>query len=180
MNDQPRHEPLEASSFFADGAASRRPVPGTIARGDRRGDQAFYSGVDPAGGFVAQSPFPIDKELLERGRERYDIYCSPCHSRVGDGRGMIVLRGFKQPPSLHSERLRGQPIGYFVDVITNGFGIMPSYAAQVKPRDRWAIAAYIGALQLSQYARAKDLSSDDAAALETSSAPGAAPAGGAP
>jgi mono/diheme cytochrome c family protein len=166
MNDQPRHEPLEGSGFFADGAASRRPVPGTVARGDKRGDQAYYSGVEPAGGFVATSPLPITRELLERGRERYTIFCSPCHGRVGDGRGMIVERGFKQPPTLHSDRLRGQPIGYFVDVITNGFGVMPSYAPQVPPDDRWAIAAYIGALQLSQYARAADLTPEDAARLE--------------
>lgn len=166
MIDQPRYEPLEASDFFEDGAASRSPVPGTVPRGDRRGDKAFVSGVLPEGGFVTMSPLPINVDLLQRGRQRFNIFCSPCHSRTGDGQGMIVLRGFKQPASFHTDRLRAQPVGYFVDVITNGFGVMPSYASQVPPDDRWAIAAYIGALQLSQYARVADLPSEDVARVE--------------
>ncbi len=105
----------------------------------------------------------MDEALLARGRERYGIYCTPCHGQVGDGRGMIVLRGFKPPPTFHQDRLRGQPPGYFVDVITNGFGVMPSYAHVVAPADRWAIAAYVGALQLSQNARIQDLPPEDAA-----------------
>jgi mono/diheme cytochrome c family protein len=180
MNDQPRHEPLEASSFFNDGAASRKPVPGTVPR--QTGDQALASGVaEQGGGFITASPVPVTRDLLLRGKERYGIFCSPCHGMVGDGRGMIVQRGFKQPQSFHSPRLRGQPVGYYVDVITNGFGVMPSYAPQVPPRDRWAIAAYIGALQLSQYARVADLSKEDIAQIEAapSTSPGPGPAHGA-
>jgi mono/diheme cytochrome c family protein len=184
MADQPKHEPLEASSFFSDGAASRSPVPGTVARGDRRGDQAFVSGVQPGGGFVTTIPMSVTPTLLARGRERFNIFCSPCHGAVGDGRGMIVERGFKQPASFHSARLRAQAPGYFVDVITNGFGVMPSYAPQVPPDDRWAIAAYVGALQLSQYARIADLSPEDAArvraAASDSKGPRVEPERGAP
>jgi mono/diheme cytochrome c family protein len=190
MNDQPRHEPLEASSFFNDGAASRKPVPGTVARAGQESDQGLASGVAESsggtsekggGGFLTASPIPVTRELLVRGKERFGIYCSPCHGMLGDGRGMIVQRGFKQPQSFHSPRLRAQPVGYYVDVITNGFGVMPSYAPQVPPRDRWAIAAYIGALQLSQYARIADLSKDDLAKIEAapSASPGPGPAHGA-
>lgn len=189
MNDQPRHEPLEASSFFNDGAASRKPVPGTVPRAPK-GDLALSSGVaDSSGGtsekgspgFLTTSPLPVTRELLLRGKERFGIFCSPCHGMLGDGRGMIVQRGFKQPQSFHTERLRAQPIGYYVDVITNGFGVMPSYAPQVPPSDRWAIAAYIGALQLSQYARIADLSNDDLAQIEAAPpTPGPGPAHGAP
>ncbi|HZF52013.1 MAG TPA: cytochrome c [Polyangiaceae bacterium] len=187
MNDQPRHEPLEASSFFRDGASSRKPIAGTVPR--QGSDQVPGSGLanssggtSEKGGFITASPIPVNRDLLLRGRERFGIYCSPCHGMIGDGRGMIVQRGFKQPQSFHTPRLRAQPIGYFVDVITNGFGVMPSYAPQVPPRDRWAIAAYIGALQLSQYARAADLSSDDLAQIEAapSASPGTNPAQGAP
>ncbi|MCK6592722.1 MAG: cytochrome c [Polyangiaceae bacterium] len=181
MNDQQRHEPFEASAFFHDGAASRKPIPGTVPR--RIADQISGSGIadssgekgkeEDGGGFIATSPIPVTKDLLLRGKERFGIYCSPCHGMLGDGRGMIVQRGFKQPQSFHSARLRAQPIGYYVDVIANGFGVMPSYAPQVPPKDRWAIAAYIGALQLSQYARIADLSQDDVAKIE--SAPVATP-----
>jgi mono/diheme cytochrome c family protein len=187
MNDQPRHEPLEASSFFNDGAASRKPIPGTVPR--QGSDQVLASGVAESsggtsekGGFITVSPIPVTRELLLRGKERFGIYCSPCHGMLGDGRGMIVQRGFKQPQSFHSPRLRAQPVGYYVDVITNGFGVMPSYAPQVPPKDRWAIAAYIGALQLSQYARTADLSQDDLARIESAPAapsPGPGPAHGA-
>lgn len=168
MFDQPKHEALEGSDFFDDGSAQRQPPEGTVSRTDRRGDTVFYSGVDPAGGFVATSPMPIRRELLERGRERFGIFCSPCHGMVGDGSGMIVQRGFKRPQSFHSDRLRGERIGYFVDVITNGFGVMPSYAAQVPPEDRWAIAAYIGVLQLSQSVRVAELPREDAQKIERS------------
>jgi mono/diheme cytochrome c family protein len=110
-------------------------------------------------------PGPVSKATLERGRQRFDVYCSPCHDRAGTGRGMIVMRGYKQPPSFHEERLRGMPPGYFFDVITNGFGIMPSYAAQVPVVDRWAIAAYIRALQLSQHATLAEVPDDQRAGL---------------
>lgn len=183
MFDQPRYDPLEPSSIFPDGASARRPVEGTVARGELRTDRAFHSGVTPDAGFVTESPRPVDRELLERGRERFTIYCSPCHGQLGDGRGMIVQRGFKQPATFHEERLRGMPLGYFVDVITNGFGQMPSYRTQVSPEDRWAIAAYIGALQLSQHAPIAELPREDVERVESAGAgapPGPGPAPGAP
>ncbi len=160
MKDQPHHEPLEYSSFFADGRSSRPLVEGTVARGHLRADDRIYRGLEADGSFVAQNPLVVDAALLSRGRNRFEIYCTPCHGRVGDGQGMVVQRGYKQPSSYHIDRLRGVEDGYFYDVITNGFGKMSSYASQVKPRDRWAIVAYIRALQLSQYA---DLRSVDAA-----------------
>jgi len=172
MFDQPRHDPLEPSSFFPDGASARTPVKGTVARGQLREDRAFESGVTPDAGFVAESPQPIDRALLDRGRERFDIYCAPCHGRVGDGRGMIVQRGFKQPSSFHVDRLRAMPIGYFVDVITNGFGQMSSYRGQVTPEDRWAVAAYVGALQLSQRAPIPILPREDVERALRSGTPG--------
>jgi hypothetical protein len=159
MHNQPRYEPLEASSFFADGRASRPLVSGTVARGQLRTDRHFYLGkVD--GHLVDTLPVPVTRPLLERGRERYDIYCAPCHDRLGSGQGMIVRRGFRRPPSLHIDRLREAPIGHFFDVISNGFGVMTDYAAQVTPRDRWAIAAYVRVLQLSQHAQLADVPAD--------------------
>ncbi len=149
MHDQPVIEPNEASDFFADGRGNRMPIEGTIARGLLHDDTAFYTGLSDDR-FVADLPMAGTRELLERGRERYDIFCSPCHGRVGDGRGMIVRRGFKQPASFHEERLRNQPVGYYFDVVSRGFGEMSSYASMIEAKDRWAIAAYIGALQLSQ------------------------------
>lgn len=166
MFDQPRHEALESSPFFENGASAREPPRGTVPRGDRRGDKALASGVDPDGGFVSAPPFALSRAAQERGHERFDIFCSPCHGRVGDGDGMIVQRGFKRPPSFHIDRLRAQPAGYFVDTITNGFGVMPAYASQIPIEDRWAIAAYIGALQLSQSADVAALPPDDAAHIE--------------
>lgn len=180
MHDQPRIEPFEESDFFADGLGHRTPVEGTVARGLLQEDDAFYTGlVDDE--FLAELPMANTRQLLEHGRERYDIYCTPCHSRVGDGRGMIVRRGFKQPASFHEQRLRDQNIGYFYDVITRGFGEMSSYAAQVSPEDRWAISAYIRALQLSQNVVVADLDpaqrtriEEGIAAHENASAEGAA------
>ncbi len=163
MYDQPRYEPLEGSDLFPDRTSARHPPRGTIARGDARADTALWSGVDPAGGFAAEAPVTLGRAELLRGRERFGIYCSPCHGITGDGGGMIVQRGFKRPQSFHTDRLREQPMGYFVDVITNGFGVMPSYADRVAPADRWAIAAYVGALQLSQSAGYADLPPEDAA-----------------
>ena len=124
-------------------------------------DGAFATGLGADGQFVTALPVPLTRDLLERGRERFDIFCSPCHDRAGRGRGMIVQRGFKQPPSYHIDRLRAQPIGYFFDVMTNGFGEMSSYAAQVPASDRWAIAAYIRALQFSQHAPLSAVSERD-------------------
>jgi mono/diheme cytochrome c family protein len=166
MYDQPKTKDLSSSEFFKDGQ-SARPIPAdTVARGFLREDQALYRGMTPEGTFVSTLPVPLTKDLLLRGRERFDIFCSPCHGRQGNGRGMIVQRGFKQPTSFHEDRLRNQPIGYFFDVMTNGFGQMSSYASQVPPEDRWAVAAYVRALQLSQHARITDLSAEDRAKLE--------------
>jgi hypothetical protein len=151
MHDQPRYEPLEGSAFFEDGRSARPRVEGTVARGHLRTDEHFYLGKSN-GELVNTLPFPVTREVLERGQERFNIFCSPCHGRVGNGQGMIVQRGFRQPPSFHIDRLREAPVGYFFDVITNGFGTMYSYADRIPPKDRWAIVAYIRALQLSQNA----------------------------
>lgn len=156
MHDQPRYEPLEASTFFKDGRASRPQVPGTVARGQLRVDEHLYLGKI-AGKPVETFPFPITEEVLARGQQRYNIYCAPCHARIGDGAGMIVQRGMRQPPSFHIQRLREAPAGHYFDVITNGFGVMYSYADRVGVNDRWAIVAYIRALQLSQNATTDDI-----------------------
>jgi mono/diheme cytochrome c family protein len=162
---QPKYKPLQESSFFADRQASRLPVPGTIARGRLQADSAFYTGKEK-GELIDTIPVKLTPEVLERGKERYNIYCSPCHDRVGTGRGMIVRRGFSPPPNFHQERLRDAPAGHFFHVITNGYGAMYSYAARVEPADRWAIVAYIRALQLSQHAKLADLPAEDRAKLE--------------
>ena len=158
MHDQPKLEPLEASTVFANGAGSRTLIEGTVARGQLREDKPFYTGRTEADEFVTELPVELDHELLSRGQSRFNAYCSPCHGRVGDGEGMVVQRGFKHPQSFHQERLRQSQVGYFFHVITNGFGEMSSYAAQIPPDDRWAITAYIRALQLSQGAPIEDLS----------------------
>ena len=156
MADQPRYKPLAKSNFFGDERSARLLVPGTVAQGELRADEHFYSGKS-GGKPVETFPFPITRGVLERGRERFNIYCSPCHDRVGAGQGIVVRRGFRPPPSLHINRLREAPVGHFFDVMTNGLGAMPDYTEQVSPRDRWAIAAYIRALQLSQHAALADL-----------------------
>lgn len=151
MHNQPRFKPLAMSDFYTDQRSARPPVEGTVARGQLNADTYFYTGkVGTSPGDYM--PFPVTEAVLDRGRERFDIYCSPCHSRVGDGNGMVVQRGFRHPPSYHTERLRKAPLGYFFDVMTNGFGAMPDYRSQIPPRDRWAIVGYIRALQLSQNA----------------------------
>jgi hypothetical protein len=156
MAEQPRYDPLEPSSFFADGQSARLLVPGTVARGDLREDAHFYEGT--SGGAPAKIfPFPITLEVLQRGRERYDIYCSPCHDRTGKGEGMIVRRGFTRAPSFHIQRLRDVPPGHVFHVITRGLGAMPDYRHQIPPRDRWAIIAYIRGLQLSHNATVNDV-----------------------
>lgn len=157
MHDQPRFKPLAQSDFYADLRSSRAPVEGTVARGDLREDSYFYTGKIGANpGDYMPAEVPVNEETLERGRERFNIYCAPCHSRVGDGNGMLPQRGYRHPPSYHQDRLRKAPLGYFFDVITNGFGAMPDYASQIPPDDRWKIVAYIRALQLSQNATAAD------------------------
>jgi mono/diheme cytochrome c family protein len=167
MYDQPRYEPFEPSAFFEDGASARPLVAGTIPRNDPRGgppdgaaEDVFYSGWSQ-GKLAETVPFPIDRMVLERGQQRYRIYCTPCHGEAGDGRGIVVRRGFNPPPPYFSEELRNQPIGHFFDVMTRGYGTMYSYASRIPPRDRWAIAAYIRVLQLSQHAEAANLPEED-------------------
>jgi mono/diheme cytochrome c family protein len=157
MQVQPRQNPLSRSDFFADQRSARPPVEGTVARGQLREDAYFYTGKigSSPGDYM---PFKVTKEVLERGRSRYNIFCAPCHSRLGDGNGFVPSRGFSRlPPSYHIPRLQKAPLGYFYDVMTNGFGIMPDYASQISPQDRWNIVAYIRALQLSQNATAQDV-----------------------
>jgi hypothetical protein len=157
MHVQPRYNPLAKSDFFPDQRAARPLVEGTVARGDERADSYYYTGKigNNPGDYM---PFPVTQEVLQRGRERFNIYCSPCHSLLGDGNGIVPSRGFpRKPPSYHIERLQKAPLGYFFDVTTNGFGIMRDYSAQISVRDRWCIVAYIRALQLSQNATMDDV-----------------------
>lgn len=166
MEDQPKLRPLQASGFFDDGRAARPRVPGTVARGHAREDELLETGK--LGGKAADLfPFPVDAALLARGRERFDVYCSPCHGRTGAGDGMVVRRGFPRPPSFHDPRLRAAPAGHLVGVMAEGFGRMYPFADRVPARDRWAIAAYIRALQLSRDARLSDAPPGERAALET-------------
>lgn len=156
MANQPSYDPLEPSTFFGDGQSARPRVEGTVARGTLKEDSFLYAGkVD--GQLVDSYPFPVTRQVLERGRQRYDIYCSMCHGQTGYGDGMVVRRGYRKPPSFHTAILRNQKTGHFVDVITNGFGVMPPYGYMVEPNDRWAITAYIRALQLSQNATPGDV-----------------------
>jgi len=157
MHDQPKYVPLRPSEFFVDGRSARPLIEGTIARGHLNDDAAYFTGKGADGKPAADFPFPVTKEVILRGQNRYNVYCTPCHDRTGRGNGMIVRRGYRQPPNYNSDRLRDQPNGYFYDVITNGFGAMPDYAAQIQPQDRWAIVAYIRALQLSQQASINDV-----------------------
>jgi mono/diheme cytochrome c family protein len=172
MQDQPKMKPYRGTSFFGDGTSMRQPIEGTIPRGQLRSDTEYYTGKKanaarvtatpapqqqtagaPANTYpddVDTFPFPVTKEIVDRGRERYDIFCSACHGLTGNGDGMIVRRGFRRAASFNDDRLRQAPVGHFFDAITNGWGAMPSYAPQITPEDRWAIVAYIRALQLSQ------------------------------
>lgn len=156
MHLQPKYLPEQPTDFFGDGRSERQPVPGTVARGHLRLDELLYTGKEN-GVVVDKFPFTITHADLERGRERYNIYCSPCHDYTGSGRGMIVQRGLPAPPSFHIDRLRQESAGHFVDVISNGFGAMYSYAARVEPEDRWRITAYIRALQLSRHATVQNV-----------------------
>jgi mono/diheme cytochrome c family protein len=166
MFQQPSYRPYQPSSFFADGT-SARPVPAdTVARGQLRDDPLLFTGKDASGQDATEFPFPITREVLTRGQQRFNVYCTPCHGFAGDGDGMVVRRGFTTPPTYHSDRLRQAPVGYFFRVISNGFGSMPSYATQVAASDRWAIIAYIRALQLSQAAPLVDVPPDARARLE--------------
>jgi mono/diheme cytochrome c family protein len=155
MFNQPASKPLAASDFFRDGMASRPVVAHTIARGHLVTDVVFAQGKVGTN-LVDAFPYPITRDVLDRGRERFDIYCAPCHGRTGEGNGMVVQRGFPAPPSYHIDRLRQAPVGHFFDVMTRGYGIMYSYQSRVTADDRWAIAAYIRALQLSHAATLAD------------------------
>jgi mono/diheme cytochrome c family protein len=165
MHDQPKYIPLRESTFFGDARSARPLVQGTVARGQLREDTLLYTGkVNGTDSNVF--PFPIDANVMARGQERFNIYCSPCHGRTGVGDGMVVRRGYRRPPSYHDQRLRDAPVGHFFDVMTNGFGAMPDYAAQVAVRDRWAIAAYIRALQLSEHSVVADVPPSDRPSLD--------------
>ncbi|MEM9555630.1 MAG: cytochrome c [Acidobacteriota bacterium] len=159
MHDAPYYEEFEVSEFFENGVVNQTPPEGTVARGLLKDDTHFWAGRDAFGQLVSTLPddVVVSRGLLERGQERYEIFCGVCHDSSGSGRGMIVRRGFKQPQPLYEQRLRDQPIGYFYDVITNGFGVMPSYKVQVPVEDRWAITAYIRVLQVSQGQSLDDL-----------------------
>ena len=180
MQDQPRFKAQARNDFFPDLRSAREPVDGTVARGQLHEDAYFYTGKignNPGDAF----PFPVTLQVLERGQQRYNIFCAPCHSRVGDGKGMIPSRGFsRMPPSYHIERLQKAPAGYFFDVITNGLGIMQGYSAQIPAQDRWAIIAYIRALQLSQNASAADLPSGQTVPSAPPIFQGDAPSGATP
>jgi len=165
MYEQPYSKPLAASDFFRDGMSSRQVVPNTVARGRLNADEALFTGKKGTN-LVEAFPIQITREVLQRGRERYDIYCSPCHGRTGDGNGMIVQRGFPPPPSYHIDRIRAAPVGHFYDVMTHGYGIMYSYANRVSTLDRWAITAYIRALQLSRNVTLNELPEQERVKLE--------------
>jgi len=156
MAVQPKYDPLEPSDFFADGMSARQRIPGTVARGEVATDGFLATGkINGADG--DGFPFAVTADVMNRGQERFDIYCSECHGRLGDGNGMIPSRGYRRPPSFHTDVLRNAKTGHFFDVMTNGFGAMPPYAVQVPVKDRWAIVAYIRALQLSQNGTVTDL-----------------------
>jgi mono/diheme cytochrome c family protein len=165
MFDNSKYRPHEVSEFFSDQSVSRPPVLHTVARGQLDDDDQFYRGLSGTN-LVETFPYAIGGEVLARGQQRYDIYCSVCHGRTGEGTGMIVQRGFPQPPSFHIPRLREAPVGHFFNVITRGYGVMYPYGSRVEVSDRWAIVAYIRALQLSQNARISDLPPNDRAKLE--------------
>ncbi|MBI5030841.1 MAG: cytochrome c [Chloroflexi bacterium] len=160
MGVAPRYDPLTPSEFFANGQSAQQPAANTVARGHMEDDPLLFSGTQN-GQPSTVFPFQITVDVLKRGQDRFNIYCAPCHDATGYGNGMVVQRGFSKPPSLHDDRLRRAPVGHFFDVITNGLGTMPSYASQIPARDRWAIIAYIRALQLSQNVNVNDLSPDD-------------------
>lgn len=165
MVDDGKLRPLDASGFFEDGALARPLVEGTVARGNLNEDEAFFTGK-VEGKLVAELPLSVNVGLLARGRERFDIFCSVCHGLNGNGNGMIVQRGFPNPPTFHLERLREAPDGHFFDVITNGYGVMYPYGSRVEPEDRWSIVAYIRALQLSRAVSWDDLLPEEQQKLE--------------
>jgi len=177
MHDAPRYDPLEASDLFSNGSSVRPLVPGTVPRGQLNDDAFLHTGKGPDGLPVAAFPFAITHVELDRGQDRFNVYCSPCHGRTGEGNGMVVQRGYRQAQSMHIDRLKLAPVGYFYDVITNGFGVMPDYRTQIPVEDRWKIIAYVRALQLSRTATTADMPADALAQLLKG---GSAPAAKAP
>jgi len=177
MHDAPRYDPLEASAVLAKGSSAQPLVAGTVARGHLNDDELLHTGK-VGGQPAAVFPFAITREDLDRGEERYNIYCSPCHGRTGEGNGMVVQRGYRQAANYHIDRLRQAPVGYFYDVISNGFGVMPDYRAQITPEDRWRIVAYVRALQLSHSATTADVPAAELQRMTSGApaAPAAAPA----
>src|SRR3954465_5355142 len=169
-HNSPKAIPLRESVFFKNGSRARPLVEGTVARGTLQDDGSFFTGKDGAAE-VDALPFALTADVLDRGEQRFNIYCTPCHGITGRADGMIVRRGYRQPPSFHLDRLRQAPLGHFYDVMTNGFGAMPDYKAQVAPRDRWAIAAYVRALQLSQHTAVGDVAAEDRQKLSQPAAP---------
>jgi mono/diheme cytochrome c family protein len=167
MHDAPRFNPLRKSDFYDDHRSERPLIEDTVPRGWLMADDGFATGK-VNGQYLAELPsaVPLSLDLLKRGEQRFNIYCSPCHSRTGEGNGIVVQRGYKQPPSYFDPRLVAQPVGYFYDVISHGFGQMPDYAAQIQPQDRWAVAAYIRALQVSRHATVADVPATDRPQLD--------------
>jgi len=157
MDDQPKYEPQETSFFFKNGADMQTPVEGTVARGELREDIKYFAGKDKSGQFINNIPVPVTKELLKRGKERFGIYCVPCHSRLGDGQGLVIKNGFAKPPTFHIDSVKNMVDGHYYDVITNGIRNMPSYRQQVTVADRWAIVAYIRELQRNYKATTGDV-----------------------
>jgi len=165
MNDEPKYKPLSSSDFYSNGQSARPLVDGTVARGHLRTNEPLFTGMNNDQ-LVASVPLPITRELLQHGQERFNIFCSPCHGRLGDGNGLVAQRGLRNVASYHDPRLLQAPDGHFFDVVTNGFGAMYSYASRVPPRDRWAIIAYIRALQLSQHATLADVPLEERSRIE--------------
>jgi mono/diheme cytochrome c family protein len=165
MHDQPKYRGLRSSNFFVDGQSARPIVANTVARGHLNEDALLMTGKEGQDDATV-FPFPVTEQVMARGRERFDIYCSPCHGRTGNGDGMVVRRGYRRPPAYNEERLRNAPIGHFYDVITNGFGAMPDYQTQIPVEDRWAIVAYVKALQLSSWAPLTDVPAADRSKLD--------------
>ena len=168
MHDAPRYDPLEASDAFLNGSSARPIVEGTVPRGQLNDDVYLHTGKGPDGLPAAAFPFAITHEDLDRGQERFNVYCAPCHGRTGVGNGMVVQRGYRQAQSLHIDRLKSAPPGYFFDVITHGFGVMPDYRAQITVDDRWRIIAYVRALQLSHQGTTTAMPADMLAELRKS------------
>lgn len=166
MDRQQKYLPQSESKFFVDGMTMRKPVAGTVARGELHEDNAYWRGRDDIDSVIAKIPIPVTMQLIERGQQRFNIYCSPCHGRTGDGRGIVVQRGLLPPPSFHDERLRKVGDGHIFDVISNGIRNMPSYRAQIPVDDRWAIVSYFRALQRSQNASINDVPAEMRGAIK--------------